>query len=426
MKKLTTLIIMAAILFGCQEKTEKITDSKDYNKYLNTANTPSKDGVQKDLEFWQNRFNDDTTRLMEMSQLAGIHAALFGSTGNISELKTSEELIKKSYNVSARNKDVYLRSLAHNYISQHRFKEAQVLLDSAYTYPDNKKETEMMLFDVAMELGNYESADTLLGKIKSPKDFNYLIRLAKWSDHNGNLDAAIKYLEQAKQIAEERDNSGLKSWIYSNLGDFYGHAGRLKDSYNSYLKTLELEPDNHYVKKQIAWMVYSAEKNTKEANRILDSIMVNHKAPDYHLLKAEIAAYNENITEEEKQYELFLKKAEHPDYGAMYNTYLINLYAENNPEKALKLAAMEINNRATPETYQLLAYAQLKVGHKKAAFKTIEEYVAGKTEEPRALFHSALVYKANGMDKKVAFLKDELLGAGYELGPVKAKEIEKL
>lgn len=426
MKKLVTIIIVFAALLGCQEKREKITDSKDYDKYLNTANTPSKDAIQKDLEFWQNRFNNDTTHLMEMSRLAGIHAALFGSTGNISELKTSEELIKKSHDIAARNKDTYLRSLAHNYISQHRFKEAQVLLDSAYIYPDNRKETEMMLFDVAMELGNYKSADTLLGKIKDPKDFNYLIRLAKWSDHEGNLDAAIKYLEQAKQIAEERDNKSLKLWIYSNIGDFYGHAGRLEDSYNSYLKTLDLEPDNHYVKKQIAWMVYSAEKNTEEANRILDSIMVNHKAPDYHLLKAEIAAYNENISEEEKQYELFLKKAENPDYGAMYNTYLINLYAEKDPEKALKLAAIEINNRATPETYQLLAYTQLKVGHKESALKTIEEYVAGKTEEPKALFHSALVYKANGMDKQVAILKEELLGASYELGPVKAKEIEKL
>ena len=125
------------------------------------------------MEFWQNRYNNDTTHLMEMSRLAGIHAALFGSTGNISELKTSEELIKKSHDIAARNKDTYLRSLAHNYISQHRFKEAQVLLDSAYIYPDNRKETEMMLFDVAMELGNYKSADTLLGKIKDPKDFNY-------------------------------------------------------------------------------------------------------------------------------------------------------------------------------------------------------------------------------------------------------------
>src|SRR5690606_7930614 len=132
-----------------------IIDSKDYDQYLVTAKTPGKDAVNKELEFWQNKFNNDSTNLMEMGRLAGIHAALFGSTGNISELKTSETLLKKASDISARNKDSYLRGLAHNYISQHRFKEAQVLLDSAYTFEDNRKETEMMLFDVAMELGEY-------------------------------------------------------------------------------------------------------------------------------------------------------------------------------------------------------------------------------------------------------------------------------
>lgn len=425
MKKFFTIAV-AVVLFGCQEKPKNITDSKDYNQYLSTEITPSKDAIEKDFEFWQKRFNNDSTHLMEMSRMSGIHAALFGVTGDVSALKTSEQLIKKSLEVSSKNKDSYLRSLAHNYISQHRFKEAQILLDSAYTYPDNHKETEMMLFDVAMELGNYQRADTLLGKIKNTKDFNYLIRLAKWSDHNGNLDAAIKYLEQAKQIAEERDNRGYKIWIYSNIGDFYGHAVRLEDSYNSYLKSLELEPDNHYVKKQIAWMVYSFEKNTEEANRILDSVMINHKVPDYHLLKAEMAEYEGNPSEAKKQKELFIMAAENQNYGGMYNTYLINLYAETAPEKALMLAETEVSNRATPETYQLLAYAQLKAGQKEAALKTIEENVAGKTSEPKALFHSALVYKANGKEDKVAPLKDELLGASYELGPVNAKEIEEL
>ncbi|MCG2418315.1 hypothetical protein K8089_04715 [Aequorivita sp. F47161] len=425
MKKLFAIAV-AVVLFGCQEKAEKITDSNDYNQYLSTKNTPSKDAIETQFEFWQKRFNNDSTHLMEMSRLSGIHAALFGSTGDISELKASEALIKKSLTTSARNKDTYLRSLAHNYISQHRFKEAQVLLDSAYTYPDNRRETEMMLFDVAMELGNYQSADTLLGKIKDTKDFNYLIRLAKWSDHNGNLDAAIKYLEQAQQIAEERNNKDFKLWIYSNIGDFYGHAGRLKDSYNSYLKTLALEPDNHYVKKQIAWIIYSFEKNTEEANRILDSVMVNHKAPDYHLLKAEMANFEGNTSEVKKQRNLFLKAAKNPNYGGMYNTYLINAYTETAPEKALKLAESEVNNRATPETYQLLAYAQLKVGQKEAALKTIENYVEGKTSEPKALFHAALIYKANGMTEKVAALKEELLEASYELGPVTTREIIKL
>lgn len=425
MKKIIT-ILTVAVFFSCQEKQKPVFDRNDYDQYLITHKTPAKDAINKDLEFWQARFNNDSTHLMEMSRLSGIHAALFGITGDISELKTSEILIKKTHDVSARNQDAYLRSLAHNYISQHRFKEAQVLLDSAYTYKDNKKETEMMLFDVAMELGEYNRADTLLGNIKDPKDFNYLIRLAKWSDHNGNLDAAIKYMEQAKQIAEERNSKDLKIWVYSNIGDFYGHAGRIKDSYDSYLKTLALEPDNHYVKKQLAWMVYSSEKNTKEANRILDSVMINHKTPDYYLLKGEMAEFDGNTSEAEKQYNMFLTATDNPNYGGMYNAYLINLYADTDPEKALKLAAQEITNRATPETYQLLAYSQLKYGDKEGALKTIEEYVAGKTSEPKALFHSALIYKANGMKEKVATLKEELMGAFYELGPVKAKEIENL
>lgn len=424
--KIIITLLLALALFGCQENTEKITDSKDYDPYLITSNTPSKDLLQEEFEYWQKEFNNDSTNLVEMSRMSGIHAALFGITGDISELKTSEKLIKKTHEVSARNKDTYLRSLAHNFISQHRFKEAQVLLDSAYTYPDNHKETEMMLFDVSIELGNYNRADTLLGKIKDTKDFNYLIRLAKWSDHNGNLDAAIKYMEQAKQIVEERDNKGLKVWVYSNIGDFYGHAGRLKDSYDSYMQTLAIEPDNHYVKKQLAWMVYSSEKNTKEANRIIDSVMVNHKTPDYYLLKGEMAEFDGKISEANKEYDLFIKATENPDYGAMYNAYLIEYYADREPQKALKLAAKEITNRATPETYQLLAYSQLKVGDKEAALKTIEEYVEGKTSEPNALFHSALIYKANGMKEKVASLKEELMGASYELGPVIAKEIESL
>ncbi len=84
MKKIITILTIA-ILFGCQEKPKEITDSKDYDHYLVTAKTPGKDAINKELDFWQNKFNNDSTNLMEMGRLAGIHAALYGSTGNISE-----------------------------------------------------------------------------------------------------------------------------------------------------------------------------------------------------------------------------------------------------------------------------------------------------------------------------------------------------
>lgn len=420
------LLALVLIVFGCTSEKEKITSSKaDYNAYLATE-MPSKEATLAEIAFWQKRLESNSENVVDLSKLAGLHAALFSETGDVSKLHESEAMLHKCYELSARNKDTYLRSLAHNYISQHRFKEAKILLDSAYAFPDNKHATELMLFDVSMELGDYERADSLLGNIKNTSDFNYLIRLSKWSDYKGDLDAAIRAMEKAKEVAESGGITSLKIWTYTNIADYYGHAGRIDDAYKHYVMTLKLQPDNAYAKKGIAYIVYASEKNTTEANRILDSIMVSHKVPDYYLQKAELAAFDGKLSEVKKQEQHFIDAVAAANYGGMYNTYLIELYAETAPEKALALAEKEIQNRATPETYQLLAYAQLQAGHKEEALKTIETYVEGKTFEPKAAFHSALIYKANGMTAKIPAIKKELTEASFELGPVLMQRVEKL
>ncbi len=139
-----------------------------------------------------------------------------------------------------------------------------------------------------------------------------------------------------------------------------------------------------------------------------------------------MAEYDGNTSEANKQHEKFINATENPNYGGMYNTYLINLYAETNPEKALEVGCQEkLTNRATPETYQLLAYSQLNLATRKVPLKRLKNMWKAK-HEPKALFHSALIYKANGMEEKVADLKEELMSAFYEFGPLKSKEIEKL
>ncbi|RMA64704.1 tetratricopeptide repeat protein [Ulvibacter antarcticus] len=423
---LMILVLIAVSACNSSEKKEKITSETDYNRYLATNEAPSRDAALTDIEFWGKRIKEDSTQLVEFSKLGGLHTALFSATGDVSELYKSETFIKKAKHLAAIDKDNYLRSLAHNYISQHRFKEAKVLLDSAYALKDNKRVTELMLFDVNMELGNYDLADEFLGKIKNNSDYNYLIRLSKWSDHKGDLDSAIRYMEQAMKVAESSGSKSLRLWTYSNIADYYGHAGRIQDAYSYYLKTLELQPDNAYVKKGIAWITYASEKNTQEANRILDSIMVQHKVPDYYLLKAEMAEYNGDASEAQKQTNNFLQAVQNANYGEMYNAYLIEIYADSDPQKALQMAEREVENRATPETYQLLAYAQLKSGDKEAALQTIETHVEGKTFEPKAAYCSALVYKANGLNDKVIPLKAELQDAAFELGPVMMRNVKDL
>ena len=421
------LFLVILVCFSCKEETKmQITNVQDYNSFLLTSNRERYTTALSEKNFWNRRIKPDSSGVGELGPLASAYTTLFETTGEVEDLKKAGKLYKKAMEISANNKDSYARALARTYIAQHRFKEAQTILQESYAGISNKRSTEMMLFDVYMELGDYEKADIFLGKIKNNNDYNYLIRLAKWSDHLGDLDSAIKYMEKAMRIAESSGNETLKVWTYSNLGDFYGHAGNVNKAYQQYLKTLEIEPDNAYAKKGIAWIAFVAEENTDEANRILDSVMVHHKAPDYYLLKAEMADYKERPSEATLYTNKFITTVEAPAYGGMYNTHLIEIYTETNPERALLLAEKEVTNRATPETYHLLAYAQLKTGNKEKALQTIETYVVGKTFEPLAQYHTALIYKANGMHSKVTSLKKELLDASFELGPVLTKKIEKL
>ena len=419
------LVILLLLLHGCAEKkTQYIFAKIDYDQYLNTKVTPTKDATIAEIFFWQARLEKDSTSLVDLGKLAGLYSSLFAQTGDVTQLYKSEKYLKRACTLSTRNKDLYLRSLAQIYISQHRFKEAKVLLDSAYTFPDNKRDTELLLYDINMEIGDYTKADEYLGKIKNNSDYHYLIRLSKWSDYKGDLDSAIKYMKRAMDIAESSGSKPIILWTYTNLADYYVHAGRIEDAYTYYLKALRLLPESAYAKKGIAWILYVSEKNTSEANRILDSIMVNHKVPDYYLQKAEMAEFDKNPSEVKKHQQKFNDAINSSDYGNMYNTHLIKLFAEISPEKALALAQKEITRRSTPETYLLLAYAQVQAGRKEEALITLETHVLGKTFEPMSHFYQGLVYLANGLENKIPDLKRELLNHPFELGPVVIRKLQ--
>ena len=421
------ILFLIVTIISCKSDTiiEQITNPEDYNAFLSSSNQNSFDRAFFEKEFWSKRLRPDSTGVGDLGPLANAYTLLFETTGDISYLKSAEKILMKAVSVSATSKDAYTRSLAQNYISQHRFKEAKQILEKSYKGISNKRATQLLLFDVLLELGEYDNAYKVLGKLENTNDYSYLIRLAKWNDHNGNLDAAIRNLEETKKIADSRKNISLQVWANTNLADYYGHAGRINESYDLYIESLKLQEDNAYAKKQIAWIVYSNEKNTNEASRILDSIMINHNAPEYYLLKTELSEYNESPLESEKYRKEFIASINN-EYGLMYNNHLIEFYAIENPERALEIAKAEINNRATPDVYSLLAYAQLKAGNKSKALEIINNFVEGKTFEPKSLYFSALIYKENNRRDKVDELKTELQDSFFELGPIYIKKIRDL
>ena len=419
LKIIPFLVFTTLFIFGCEKKSEQITTTEDYNKYLNIKDNKSVTFANNEIDFWQKKYDAAPNQPSYLGQLASNYGVLFEYTGNIKNLYKSEELLLQANEEYNYSRVSTIRSLARNYISQHRFKEALVLANKALAIGEGRKETEKLLFDVQMELGNYPEAVKNLNSIKDHQDFDYLIRLAKWNDHKGDLETAITFMEKAKDIAEKYDNKSLKIWSYSNLGDFYGHAGRIEDSYNSYLKTLELDPNYTYALKGIAWIVFSKERNTKEANRIIDAIAANHNTPDFYLLKSQIAQFEGNKQEELKNRNAYFSMMEQNNYGAMYNKYNTLIYADdkNTAQKALDIAKIEVDHRPTADSYDLLAWSYLNVGEPKKALEIAQRHVVGKSFEPKVQYHLAMIYKSNNLAAKIAPIKQELSGSLYELGP---------
>lgn len=419
------VLYLSIFLISCsEEKNERFTNPSDYDAFLITSINKTYDDAVEEINFWNNRIKQDTSGVGELGPLASAYTTLFISTGIASNLKNAEIVYKKAIELSANNKDSYIRALGKNLISQHRFKEAKNLLEESYRGISNKRATEMILFDVYMELGEYKKANECLAKVKNINDFNYLIRLSKWYDFKGDLDNAIKYLEKAKSIAESRNSISLKIWTYGNLGDYYGHDGRIKEAYMYYLQVLRLQPDNVHAKLRIAKIAYTIEENSIEAGRIIDSVLKTYRNPEVYLFKAELEEFEGNEINANRYKEQFIQSSGKSEMSSLYNTHLIRIYAETDPNKALDLATKEIQNRATPITYHYLAYAQLKNGLKVEALNTVETFVIGKTNEPLALYHSFLVYRANGMEADSNSLKQELKNSGFELGPLLLKELE--
>ncbi|REG96126.1 tetratricopeptide repeat protein [Flavobacterium aquicola] len=418
-KNILVLLLVIALASCSNKPSDQITNADDYDQYLNLIDNKSLDLAHKEIVFWEDKLDRAPNQSTYLGQLATNYATIFEYTGAIENLYKTEALLEEANKANNYGRVGTLRSLARNYISQHRFKEALVLANKAFAIGEGKKETQKLLFDVHMELGNYDEAVKNLEAIKDFNDYDYLIRIAKWNDHKGDLPTAIQFMEKARTIAEKEDNKTLRIWSYSNLGDFYGHAGRIQDSYNSYLQTLKLDPNYFYALKGIAWIVFSHERNTAEAKRIIETISKTHNTPDFYLLKAQIAQYEGNSAEENINTAAYFAMLKTNNYGAMYNKYNVLLFADKKETapKALEIAKIEVDHRPTPDSYDLLAWSYYNVGNVKKALEIAQSHVAGKSFEPRVQYHLAAIYKSNNFSEKIPSIKKELLKSTYELGP---------
>jgi len=282
-----------------------------------------------------------------------------------------------------------------------------------------------MMYDAYMELGMYDQAAHVMSTQRKYESFDYLVRYSKYLDHTGNLDSAIIVMENANQLVKDKHENNYL-WSLASLGDMYGHQGDIQRSYDTYLKVLAINPHDHHVLKGIGYIAYAHDNKLQEAKQIFRAIDNQTKLPDQKLLLADIALLEGSQAEYEQLIEDFRMVAEADPYQDMYKKYLLEIYLEDEGKKdeLVSIAEREIEHRATPMTYQLLARAKLANGAVDEAAQLINDHVIGKSFEPELVYNSGIILLEHGDFKNARMLLNEAKEASFELGPLVSKNIE--
>lgn len=373
--------------------------------------------IEAEKQFWNNKLKlqADNPAFLQMS--AASYSASFSSSGNIHDLKKAEALLIRALAYNKTSRRGILRDLAACYISQHRFCEALNQLVEASAIGREKRATALMLFDVFLEIGSLDEAKTELTMLSEITDFNYLIRLAKWEDHQGNLSEAIKILEIARIKAESGKDKSQMHWIYSNLGDFYGHDAQFENSAKYYLKSLQLNAGDWYSLKGLAWMIWSKDQNSDIALKMLETIKLYSKDPGVELLIASLLEDKGDHTQAEQIRFTLKAQLSQAEYSLMYSQLLFEQFIKDSQfAEAEKLAYQEIDSRPVPSAYIMLAELFKAQSKEDQAIEILLNHVINKTEEPSILLKAHAVLSNNKLLQHD--LENKLKSAWYELGPL--------
>jgi len=416
-------LAMTGLILSCQKAS--VVHLEEIKPYLSAKYHETNLNKQKNqLNFWKNKLENQAENAVYQKKIAVLNTEYFKQSGDISALQFSDSLLLGLLERFPQDVGL-LHALTANAISQHAFAAANRYMDKALLLGEERYTSSLMKVDILLEKGQLFEAQTLLNSLGSKASFDYKIREVKARDQAGKLDKAINSMEAALVSAKASALPSTINWALSNLGDMYGHQGKIEKAYATYLEALTYDPADLHSLKGIAWIAFSHDKNPVLSEQILKYLQSIQPIPEYDLLLSEIASYQGQLDKAEAYEQAFIAKASHMKYGNMYKRVLATLQAPTQSAIALALATDEITDRPHPLSYDTKAWALLMKGEKLAALQLMEENVIGKTEEPIALYHSALIYKENGKKQEAKKLLIEAKAAAFELGPVISNEIKR-
>ena len=379
-----------------------------------------------DITFWKNRIDAKNPGISNESKYAAALITRFHLSGDINDVRSSDSVLHK-VDITYNHKEAgpYL-SLTSHAILQHRFTEADSLLETAKNIGIRSYESAAVSFDVDFELGRYGLAETELKKIAAKNDYGYYFRRAKLAHYRGELDTAISSMEKATELAGNDIN--LKQAALSNTADLYLHNSKPQQAYELYAESIRLSSSDLHSIMGIGWITLVHDKNDSLAERIFNFVRFKTRSPEPLLKLTQVAEQRGDSILQLKYARQFESIVSDSVYGNMYNKYLIDLYSGilHEPGKAEALAKKELLNRNTPQTYAWHVWALFANNKKEEAYKLFQEKVSGKPLEGLELYWMGKLMQGLGKGYNAQQFFKAAWKNRYDLSPGKINDLDTL
>jgi hypothetical protein len=414
-----------AIFNSCSNKNKNIVDTVFVDSLLDHYSISVLQKLNgQDLIFWKDRLDKAPLGYVEAQQFAGTLSGRFHLYGDITDLKTADSIMHW-INLQYKEKDAGpIRTLAGYAMLQHRFTEANDLVQQALEIGSDRYASELLNFDAAFELGRTLLVKDILKKIRSTNEYGYFFRLSKYEHLQGELDSSIAAMNKAAELAGT--STGLRQTAISNTADLYMHAADTKNANELYMKSIKLDASDLHSLMGIGWIALVHDKKDTLAEKIFRFVQSKTKSPEVLWKLAQVAEQRGDSISEKKYADVFVGIVSDTVYGNMYNKYLIDLYSNflNVPAKAVTIAERELKNRCTPQTYSWYVWSLFKNGQNDQALELYNKYVSGKPLEGLELYYMGKFMK--GLKK--GYNADQYFKVAYknryDLSPAKQKDLE--
>lgn len=363
--------------------------------------------------------------------LGQLYLRLAKETKNHAAYQAAEKQLRQALVLDPKSQSG-LTSLAMALESQHRFREALAVAQSAYQNNSSNTQALAICGDCQLQLGRIKLCERIYQTLASeaPNEPAVLARQAQLAELTGDNENAISLLKTARNLASAAgQTSDAVAWYSLRIATAYQMIGRHEDAESEFTIALKQDHGLTQAKVGIAEMLI-AKGQTQLGVELLQEAVSDGASVNALTLLADL----KNLEGDRAEAQTLLDQAEALLLAEMktldgaHCRQLSLFYSDHGRhlEQAVQLAKQDLLARADIYCHDALAWALYQNGQQQEAAAVMPKALSLGTLDASLHYHAALIFHEVGDDVKALQHLQSIKRINPKFHPSRAKNSAKL